>query len=124
MSLPDPITIAASAPNVALSLGVTKTAGVGYGSERKDLLGNGITVNIKHDTSKKGDRHYLQVVQTKDVTNPYTLLLQSQTCSASVSISRPPFGFTDTDVVNVVKYLTDILADSEVTPAKLIQFQS
>lgn len=120
--LADPITIAANSPNVGLSLAITKSDG--YGSERVDTGGSGVTAIIKHDKSKKGNRHYLQVALTKDATNPYTGLTQSQTCYASVSISRPSFGFTDTDVVNVVKYLTDTLADSEVTPAKLIQFQS
>ncbi len=124
MSLSDPIAIAASAPNLALSLAVTKTDGAGYGSERVDTLGSGISTVIKHDKSKKGNRHYLQVLMTKDVTNPYTTLLQSATCYASLSISRPPTGFSDTDVVSVVKYLTDILADADVTTTKLIQFQS
>lgn len=118
----DPIPVAASAPNPALSLAITRSDG--YGSERVDTGGSGVSTVIKHDKTKKGDRHYLQVIQTKDATNPYTGLTQQQTCTASISISRPTFGFSDTDVVNVAKFLTDILADSDVTVGKLIQFQS
>lgn len=121
--LPDPVSISASSPNPALVLAVIKSDGLG--SERVDTGGNGYTVVINHQRNvKSGNRHYVQLAVTKDATNPYTTLTQSQRCAVSLSISRPAFGFSDADVVAAVKALTDFLADSEVTPAKLIQFQS
>jgi hypothetical protein len=44
--------------------------------------------------------------------------------SASLTISRPGFGFTDAAIIALAKALTDYRDDSEVTTAKLIQFQS
>lgn len=121
--LPDPVSISASSPNPALILAIVKSDGLG--SERVDTGGNGYTVVINHSRNvKTGNRHYVQLAVTKDATNPYTALVQSQRCAVSLSVSRPAFGFTDADVVAAVKALTDFLADSEVTPAKLIQFQS
>lgn len=120
--LADPFTIAANSPNPALVFAITRSDG--YGSERTDTGGNGYQTIINHQKTKNGDRHYLQVIQTKNATDPYTTLTKSVRATASISISRPSFGFSDTDLVNLVKALTDILADSEVTVAKLIQFQS
>lgn len=121
--LADPITVAAAAPNPALVMAITRSDN--YGSERVDTGGNGYTSIIKHDKgSKNGDRHYFQLVLTKDVTNPYTGSLSSQKATVSISISRPPFGFSDTDLVNLAKAHADMLADSEMTVAKFIQFQS
>lgn len=120
--LADPITIAANSPNPELKLAIIRSDA--YGSERVDTNGGGYTSVINHSKSKNGNRHYLQIVLTKDATDPYSGLTKSVKASASFSISRPPFGFSDADIVNLVKALTDTLADSEVTPGKLIQFQS
>lgn len=120
--LADPVTIAASSPTPSLVLSITKSDG--YGSERVDSGGYGYVVTTKHDRAKSGNRHYVQLAVTKDATNPYNALVQSQRCAVSFSIIRPAFGFTDADVIAAAKALTDYLADSEVTTARLIQFQS
>jgi hypothetical protein len=96
----------------------------GYGSERVDSGGNGYTIITNHSTGKNGNRHYLQLRLVKDATNPYSGLVSKQTASVSIAIGRPAFGFTDAEMVAVVKALTDYLADSEVTTQRILQFQS
>jgi hypothetical protein len=59
-----------------------------------------------------------------NATNPYTGLTQKQVASVSMTIVRPAFGFTDAALVALAKALTDFRDDSEVTTARLIQFQS
>lgn len=121
--LPDPVTIAAASPTPSLVFSVIKSDG--YGSERVDTGGNGYSVTISHSKSPKtGNRHYVQMVQTVDATDPYSGATKSVRASVSLSITRPPFGFTDAAIVALRKALTDFLDDSEVTTAKLIQFQS
>jgi hypothetical protein len=120
--LADPITIAANSPNPEIKLAIIKQDG--YGSERTDTNGGGYSTLINHTTVKAGRRHYLKLSLTKDATDPYTALTKSVQASVSLSIARPPNGFSDTDIINLVKAFTDTLADSEVTPAKLIQQQS
>lgn len=122
MALADPITVAASAPNPQLKLATIRFDS--YGSERVDTNGGGYTTTINHTKGKNGNRHYLQLQMTKNATNPYTGMTVKQTASCSVSISRPLYGFSDSDMVAVVKALTDTLASTDVTPAKLLQFQS
>jgi len=120
--LPDPVTVAAASPTPQLVFATIKQDG--YGSERVDTGGNGYSVVINHTKSKNGNRHYVQMTQTVDATDPYSGLIRKQTASVSFSISRPPFGFTDAAIVALAKALTDFRDDAEVTTAKLIQFQS
>lgn len=120
--LPDPVTIAAAAPTPALVLAVIKSDG--YGSERVDIGGNGYSLVINHQKGKAVSKHYMQLVQTVDAVDPYTGLTKKQTASCSLTITRPSFGFTDAAIVALCKALTDTRDDSEVTTAKLIQFQS
>lgn len=121
--LVDPVTIAAASPTPSLVLAVVKSDG--YGSERVDTGGNGYTVVINHSRPKGGgDKHYVQMTQTLNATNPYTGLTQKQVASVSMTIVRPAFGFDDAAIVALCKALTDFRDDSEVTTARLIQFQS
>jgi len=121
--LPDPVTIAAAAPTPALVFTTVKSDG--YGSERVDTGGNGYTVIINHTRPKGGgDKHYVQMLQTVNATDPYSGLVKKQVASVSLTISRPSFGFTDAAMVALAKALTDFRDDSEVTTAKLLQFQS
>lgn len=121
--LPDPVTVAAAAPTPALALAIIKSDG--YGTERKDTGGNGYTVIINHQRTKGGgDRHYVQMTKTVNAVDPYSGLTKKQVASVSLTINRPSFGFTDADMVALSKALTDFRDDSEVTTAKLIQFQS
>lgn len=119
----DPITVAASAPTPQLLWAVVKSDG--YGSERVHDGSDLYRLIINHSkNAKTGDRHYMQVALTVDAVSPYTGLTSKQVASASISISVPPFGFSEAAMVALVKALTDTLADSEVTTTKLLRFQS
>jgi hypothetical protein len=121
--LPDPVTIAAASPTPSLVFTIVKQDG--YGSERVDTGGNGYSVVINHNRIKGGgDKHYVQMTQTVNATDPYSGLTRKQVASVSLTISRPAFGFTDAAMVALAKALTDFRDDSEVTTAKLLQFQS
>lgn len=121
--LPDPVTVAAASPTPALVLTIVKQDG--YGSERVDTGGNGYTVVINHSRPKGGgDRHYVQMTKTVNAVDPYSGLTRKKVASVSITISRPDFGFTDADMIALSKALTDFRDDSEVTTAKLLQFQS
>jgi hypothetical protein len=120
--LVDPVTVAAATPIPSLVLAVVRADG--YGTERVDTGGAGFGVVTQHTPGKNGNRHYVKMTWTKDATNPYTGLVQKQTASVSLSISRPSNGFTDADTVDLVEALRDYLFDSEVTPLRIVQMQS
>lgn len=121
--LADPVTIAAAAPTPALVFAVVKSDG--YGTERVDTGANGYTVITNHQRTKGGgDRHYVQMTKTVNAVDPYSGLTKKQVASVSLTINRPSFGFSDSDMVALAKALTDYRDDSEVTTARLIQFQS
>jgi len=119
----DPVTVLAAAPTPQLVFSIVKQDG--YGSERTDTGGNGYTVVTNHSKPKGGgDRHYVQLTQTVNATDPYSGAVRKVTASASIAISRPSIGFTDAAMVALAVALRDYVWDTEVTPAKLIQFQS
>jgi hypothetical protein len=121
--LVDPIAVAASAPTPALSFAVIRSDG--YGSERRHTGVDLYDLIINHSrNAKTGDRQYMQIAYTVDAVSPYTGLTSKQTAKASLSITVPPFGFSEAAMVAVVKALTDTLADADVTTTKLLQFQS
>jgi hypothetical protein len=121
--LADPVTVAAASPTPSLVLAVVKADG--YGTERVDTGGNGYSVITNHTKNKGGgSRHYIQMVQSIDAVDPYSGLTRKQTASVSITIQRPGFGFSDAAIVALAKALTDYRDDSEVTTARLIQFQS
>jgi hypothetical protein len=122
--LVDPVTVAASSPTPELKLSVVKADG--YGSERVDTNANGYSVVINHTRGKVNgaNRHYVNLTQTKDITDPYTGTVRKSSASVSMSITRPIVGWTDADIIALAKALTDFRDDSEVTTARLIQFQS
>lgn len=120
--LADPVTIAAASPTPSLVLAIVKSDG--YGSERVDIGGNPYRVVINHTTNKTGSRHYVQILQTVDAVDPYSGLTRKQTASCSLTIARPLFGFTDATMIALAKALTDFRDDTEVTTARLLQFQS
>lgn len=119
--LADPITIAAAGSNPELKLAIVNQDS--YGTERRDVNGGGYSSKITHAKLKDGERHYLQLTLEKDVTDPYTSLVRKKQASASISFSIPQ-GFTSTEAENLVKALMDTVNDSEVTAAKLLQWQS
>lgn len=121
--LPDPVTVAAAAPTPALALAIIKSDG--YGTERKDTGGNGYTVITTHANLKGGGRkHYIQMKQDVTAPDPVTGVNKTYTASCSLTIVRPITGFTDAAIVALCKALTDYRDDSEVTTARLLQFQS
>jgi hypothetical protein len=119
--LVDPITVAASSPNPELVLAIVNQDG--FGTERRDLNNGGYTLKINHGKLKDGERHYVQLLLAKDVTDPYTAVVRRKEASVSLSLSIP-VGFTNTEAINLVKMLLDTIADSEVTTTKLVQWQS
>lgn len=123
--LPDPVTVAAAAPTPALSLAVISSDGLG--SERVDTGGGGYSTVINHVKAKKAgnpDKHYVQILKRVTAVDPYSTLTKDVVASASLTINRPAFGFTDADMVALTKALFDFVYDTEVTPLKLLQFQS
>lgn len=120
--LADPVTVAAASPTPSLVLAIVRSDS--YGSERVDTGGNGYSTIINHTKTKNGNRHYVQLLLSKDATDPYSGLTRKQTASVSFTISRPSFGFSDADMIALAKALTDFRDDSEVTTARLLQFQS
>lgn len=122
MALADPISVAAASPTPALTFSVVKRDG--YGSERWDVA-NGYQLTFSHSTNPgNGERHYMKVSQTLNATSPYTGLVSKQTASVSISASFPPFGWDAAAKAALVKALTDTLADSEVTNARFVAFES
>lgn len=117
----DPVPVGASAPNPAYSWQVIKADG--YGSERLDV-GTQDRLVITHEKAKGGDRHYLKITETKDATNPYTGTTQKMQATCSVSLSIPPFGWTEAQAAALYKALVDTIADADVTINKILQFQS
>lgn len=118
---PDPIVVAADAPNPAYNFSVIRSDG--YGAERRDPLGL-VGLVINHSTSKNGDRHYIQIRKTVDSTNPYNGLVSPQSATISISVSKPPFGFTDVQVGDLWTALMDTLTATDVSFADLLAFQS
>lgn len=119
--LPDPIVIAANAPNPAINFSVIRSDG--YGSERRDAGGQYALI-INHSTSKNGDRHYINIRKTVDATNPYNSLVSPQSASISISFTRPQFGFTDAEMADLWTALMDTLVATDVDVNKLLAFQS
>lgn len=119
--LTDPITVAASAPNPAFTFATVKSDG--YGSERWDAT-NGYQLLFNHSTSTAGERHYMKLAQTLNATSPYTGQVSKQTAFVSMSVSIPPFGWTQAAKEALVKALIDTLADTDVTITKFLGFQS
>jgi hypothetical protein len=120
--LPDPVTVAASAPVPGLVFAVIRSDG--YGTERVDTGGNGYAILTQHTPSAKGDRHYVKMTRTKDATNPYTGLTQKQTASVSLSIAAASFGYTTAEMAELVRSLVEYINDSEVTSTRILQNQS
>ncbi|DAD51920.1 coat protein [ssRNA phage Gephyllon.1_16] len=121
--LADPVNVAAASPTPALAFTIVKQDG--YGSERKDSGGNGYAVITNHSYQKGGgDKHYVQMTLVVNAVDPYSGLTKKQTASVSLTIVRPSFGFTDAAMVALCKALTDYRDTTQVTTARLLQFQS
>ncbi|DAD50173.1 coat protein [ssRNA phage Esthiorhiza.1_1] len=121
--LADPVTIAASSPFPSLVFAISNYKG--SGTERIDTGGNGFTVLTNHTPLKGGGlKHYLQIVMSGTAPNPYSGLTQKIVASASMTIVRPAFGYTDAQMVALAKLLSDYRDDSEVTTARLLQRQA
>jgi len=118
----DPITVAASAPTPALSFSVISYDG--NGTTRRDVA-NGYTLRFSHtQNAKSGERHYMQITQTKTAVDPITGGNAALSASVSISASFPTFGWAQADKDALVKAILDTLADSDVTTTKFLSFQS
>lgn len=124
MALPDPFTIAASAPTPALVMRVFSPTKDNDGYIRR--TDDGIyQCLITHDMRpNKTERHYLKISETKDVTNPYTAGVAQQTAFCAISMSFPPVGWTAAQKAALAKAVIDTILDSEVTIAAIIAGQS
>lgn len=119
----DPIAVVANAPTPALSFAVVKADG--YGSERRDSGGvYSLVITHEDGKGKTANRHYIKISETKDAVNPYTGGTSKQTATVSLAISRPAFGWTTANIVDLVEALMDTVNDADVTPTKLVQFQA
>lgn len=122
MALVDPIAVVAASPTPALTFSVVKRDG--YGSERWDVA-NGYQLTFNHSTNPgNGERHYMKISQTLNATSPYTGMVSKQTAVVSISASFPSFGWDAAAKAALVKALTDTLADSDVTVARFVAFES
>lgn len=121
--LADPISIAANAPTPALVFKVVKADG--YGSERRDAAGvYSLIITHEDGKGKSANRHYVKISETKDAVNPYTGGTSKQTATVSLSVSRPAFGWTTANIVDLIEALMDTINDAEFTPTNLVNFQS
>lgn len=120
--LADPVTIAANSPTPSLVLPIVKNQD--YGTVRLDET-NGFTVTTNHTYLKGGGaKHYVQMTQAKIATDPYSDASTKQVASVSITIVSPKYGYTAANMVDLVEALLDYINDSEVTPARLVAFQS
>jgi len=95
-----------------------------YGTERRDDT-NGFTVITNHAFLKGGgQKHYVQMKQQKVAPDPYSDASTLQTASVSITIVSPKYGYSLVNMVDLVEALLDYINDSEVTPARLVAFQS
>jgi len=122
--LPDPVDIAAHSPTAALTFRVKKQIpGTVFGTERQDDTG-AFTILTTHERNPGANRHYIKVTQTKDATDPYSGTTKKKTSYVSMSVSVSPFGWTAAEAAALVAVLTDYLADSQVTVANFLNFES
>lgn len=120
--LVDPVTVAAASPTPELKMSIIKSDG--YGTERRDSNNAGYRLVTQHSTSGKGARHYLQLLQDKNATDPNTGLIRKVTASVSLTINVPSTGFDNAAMAALAKALTDYRDDSEVTTVRLLNFES
>jgi hypothetical protein len=121
--LADPVTVAAAAPTPELKFSITSVDG--QGTSRIDTNGGGYSLIIRHSKTSKASRHYIQILKEVDAVDPYnSSITRKQVASVSMTINRPLFGFTDANMIALAKALTDFRDDSEVTTARLLQFQA
>lgn len=121
--LVEPITIDAASPTPALSF--KRIRFDGYGSEFVDEGGNGFFVNINNTQNRNNQsRTFLQMLQKKNATDPYSGLTREVSAYAALTIMRPAFGFTDAEIVALVNAHTSFRTDTDVTTLRLIQRQS
>lgn len=121
MSITDPLSIAAAAPTPALSLAVVDRSKP-YQADRQDA-GGVYASTISHTLARNGaKRHYIKVSNTKVATSPITALDSIQVATVSVSISVPPFGFTDAETTALYELVDDVIRAA--TLAKILNMES
>lgn len=123
MSLPDPITIAASAPTPAVVYRIVGPTPKLDGLRRLSddgVYGLVITHSVPLNST---ERHYVRVTERKSVTAP-SGAVSNQEAYVSLNMGFPPYGWSAAQKAALVKLLTDVLADAEVTVPAIINQQS
>jgi hypothetical protein len=83
-----------------------------------------LSMLIQHILTKaKRKRHEVKVTWTKVVTNPIDSSTDSDSTTLSFVIDRPPFGFTESDIVGLVSSFSSWIGTSGLV-AKLYGSQS
>jgi hypothetical protein len=119
----DPIAVNAIGSLPALTL--TRVQQDGFGSVWVDIP-NGFSFQVTHSSPtdlSKGERHYLKVSMTRDVTLPNGNV-QKLTAYGSLVLSVPQYGWTQTEKQNLLSLLLDLPVETEVTIAKVVGFES
>ena len=121
MSLPDPLVIAAAAPTPAINFAVVDRSKP-FQADRMDA-GGVYTNTFSHQIARSGaKRHYVRVEHTKIATSPITALDSKQVASVSVSISEPPFGFSQADITALYELIDDAIRAA--TMPKILNMES
>jgi len=125
MSISDPFSVAAFGAVPATSWGII--ARDGFGSTRADLT-NGYFMKITHSDptqpGQKFEKHYLQVTQPKDVTDPVSGLVKRVVASVSLSVSIPSAGWTYSQKVDFVNLLVNALADGDFSTNRFVTYDT
>lgn len=119
----DPIAVSAIGSLPALSL--TRVQQDGFGSVWVDIP-NAYAFTVTHSSPtdlSKGERHYLKIANTRDVTLPNGNVVK-QTAYASIVLSVPQYGWTQTEKQNLLSLILDLPIETEVTIAKIVGFES
>lgn len=77
--------------------------------------GGDISIEVSHQTTTAGrQRHLVKVQQKKIAADPYTAVNADVSATAHIVIDEPKFGFTDTELKDIVHRLVGLLTDANV----------
>lgn len=77
---------------------------------------NTLELDVKHQITKVGRvRSEVSLVQTKVVTDPVSSTNDSEDCTVRILIDRPPFGWTQAQIISLVAGLKTWLTETADT---------
>lgn len=85
--------------------GAVNLARIAVGNMSADYANQDATLeaHVGHQITKAGRvRHEYQVTQTKAVTDPISSQVDSDNCTIRILIDRPPFGWTQAQIISLV----------------------